>query len=522
LAIGVGAACGASVTGCLGGLVKPGIPLVTGIIALFGWPYVARIVRGQTLSLLLTHVDRNGQNTTAAGFLAFIPVGNIYLGALGEFLAAVSNRFSGNFLAGPGAVRIENQVLRWLGSVVGYPETAVGNLTSGGSMANLSAIVIAREAAGLKARDIERAVVYLTGQAHHCVIKGLRVAGLGECVLRQIPVDERFRMNAAALDAAMTEDARAGRIPWLVVATAGTTDTGAVDPLDARHIFIGTAIADAMLGGFEGSPFEGLHFEGGDLGDLVGGSHFHHRIRFHRGHASTAIEAPASEAAHSVPMVSRASFFGWRVMWSAFVLAIFGWGVGFYGPPVYLHAVAVRTGWSLTLVSSTATIHFLVGAVVVANLPALYLRFGVPAMTRAGAAALGCGVLGWAIAKEPWQLFAAALLSGAGWAAMGAAAVNAIVTPWFVRTRPSALATAYNGASIGGVVFSPLWVTLIRWIDFAPAAAAINATTQNSGRRRVSREVHTITIVQPASGIRPNRVVCRPCPRVRRGVARNS
>jgi MFS family permease len=77
-------------------------------------------------------------------------------------------------------------------------------------------------------------------------------------------------------------------------------------------------------------------------------------------------------------------------------------------------------------------------------------------------------VLGWAIAKEPWQLFAAALLSGAGWAAMGAAAVNAIVTPWFVRTRPSALATAYNGASIGGVVFSPLWVTLIRWIDFAP------------------------------------------------------
>jgi len=174
-------------------------------------------------------------------------------------------------------------------------------------------------------------------------------------------------------------------------------------------------------------------------------------------------------------MVSRASFFGWRVMWSAFVLAIFGWGVGFYGPPVYLHAVAVRTGWSLTLVSSTATIHFLVGAVVVANLPALYLRFGVPAMTRAGAAALGCGVLGWAIAKEPWQLFAAALLSGAGWAAMGAAAVNAIVTPWFVRTRPSALATAYNGASIGGVVFSPLWVTLIRWIDFAPAAAAIGS-----------------------------------------------
>ena len=187
----------------------------------------------RTLSLLSRHVDGKGQNTTASGFFAFIPVGSIYHSALGEFVAAVSNRFSGNFLACPAAVRIENQVLRWLGSVVGYPETAVGNLTSGGSMANLSAIVVAREAAGLKARDFGRAVVYLTEQVHHCVIKGLRVAGLGECVQRRIPIDERFRMIPAALEVAMAEDARAGRIPWLVVATAGTTDAGAVDPLEA-------------------------------------------------------------------------------------------------------------------------------------------------------------------------------------------------------------------------------------------------------------------------------------------------
>ena len=187
----------------------------------------------RALSLLSHHVDGNGQNTTASGFFAFIPVGSLYHGALGEFVAAVTNRFSGNFLACPGAVRIENQVLRWLASVVGYPETSVGNLTSGGSMANLTAIVVAREAAGLKARDFERAVVYLTEQAHHCVIKGLRVAGLGECVQRRIPIDERFRMIPAALEVAMAEDERAGRIPWLVVATAGTTDAGAVDPLEA-------------------------------------------------------------------------------------------------------------------------------------------------------------------------------------------------------------------------------------------------------------------------------------------------
>jgi MFS family permease len=172
-------------------------------------------------------------------------------------------------------------------------------------------------------------------------------------------------------------------------------------------------------------------------------------------------------------MTSRVPFFGWRVVWAAFVLAIFGWGVGFYGPPVYLHAVVERTGWPVSMVSIAVTVHFLIGAVVVANLPALYRRFGVAAVTGAGAAALGCGVLGWALASEPWQLFAAALLSGSGWVAMGAAALNAIVAPWFVRSRPAALATAYNGASVGGVIFSPLWVALIGRLQFPAAAAAI-------------------------------------------------
>ncbi|HYC13256.1 MAG TPA: MFS transporter [Stellaceae bacterium] len=166
-------------------------------------------------------------------------------------------------------------------------------------------------------------------------------------------------------------------------------------------------------------------------------------------------------------------FFGWRVVWAAFVLAIFGWGAGFYGPPVYLHAVIERTHWSLAFVSAAVTLHFLIGAVVVANLPALHRRFGVPSVTAAGAVALAFGVLGWALAREPWQLILATLASGAGWVAMGAAAVNAIVAPWFVAKRPAALAMAYNGASIGGVVFSPLWVLLIAELGFATASAVV-------------------------------------------------
>ena len=99
--------------------------------------------------------------------------------------------------------------------------------------------------------------------------------------------------------------------------------------------------------------------------------------------------------------VTAAPFFGWRVVAGTFALAVFGWGIGFYGLPVYLHAVQEARHWSVALVSSAVTLHFLAGAVVVANLQALYRRFGLPAVTKSGAIALALGGLGWAIAREP-------------------------------------------------------------------------------------------------------------------------
>lgn len=168
-------------------------------------------------------------------------------------------------------------------------------------------------------------------------------------------------------------------------------------------------------------------------------------------------------------------FFGWRVVWACFALAAFGWGVGFYGPPIFLHAVIARTGWPLTLVSAAVTFHFLFGALVVANLPRLYRRLGVPRVTLGGAVALALGVLGWALAAAPWHLFLAATFSGAGWVAMSAAAINAILAPWFRRRRPAALSMAYNGASVGGIILSPLWVALIARFDFAGAAVLVGA-----------------------------------------------
>ncbi|WP_144630927.1 MFS transporter [Bordetella genomosp. 13] len=169
----------------------------------------------------------------------------------------------------------------------------------------------------------------------------------------------------------------------------------------------------------------------------------------------------------------QSGFFGHRVLAATFVLAVFGWGVGFYGPPVFLHAVVERTQWPVAMVSAAVTAHFVVGALVVANLPRLYRAWGTARLTFAGAVLSALGTCGWAWAQAPWQLFVASALSGAGWVALGAAAVNALIAPWFVARRPWALAMAYNGASVGGVIFSPLWVLLIGMLGFGGASVLV-------------------------------------------------
>ena len=167
------------------------------------------------------------------------------------------------------------------------------------------------------------------------------------------------------------------------------------------------------------------------------------------------------------------SFFGWQVVSAAFVVAAFGYGVGFYGPPVYLYAVQQAHGWSIELVSAAVTAHYLVAAVVVANLPALHRRLGLGPATKAGALALALGILAWSLARQPWQLFAATLISGIGWGTLGGATINTIVSRWFSEGRPKALSLAMNGASMGGIVFSPLWVVAVTALGFPSAALLI-------------------------------------------------
>ncbi len=191
---------------------------------------------GKPLEVLLegirSKVDRAGINPASGGHLGYVPGGGIFPTAMGDYLAAITNRYAGLFYANPGAVRIENEVLRWMCELVGYPEGSLGNLASGGSIANLIAITTARDFKGIKANKVEKAVVYLTHQVHHCVQKALRIAGLGDAVIRYIPTDKHFRMDTKCLHEKLRKDVAHGLEPFMVVGSAGTTDTGAVDPLD--------------------------------------------------------------------------------------------------------------------------------------------------------------------------------------------------------------------------------------------------------------------------------------------------
>ena len=188
---------------------------------------------GEALARLTRNVETGGQHPSSGKFFAYLPGGNLYESALADFLAAVGGRYSARSLVAAGAVRVENSVLAWLARMLGLPESCAGNLSSGGSLANFIALVTAREAAGVRAANVPRTVVYATEQAHHSLAKGLRIAGLGETLQRRVAMDARYRMRADALAAQIAADRASGLTPWLVLASAGTTDTGAIDPLPA-------------------------------------------------------------------------------------------------------------------------------------------------------------------------------------------------------------------------------------------------------------------------------------------------
>jgi len=175
---------------------------------------------------------RNGLNPASGGHLGYIPGGGLYLSALGDYLADVTNKYAGVHYASPGAVQMENMLIEWIRDMFGYPATTAGNLASGGSIANLSAIVTARDAKGISSKNIAQSVIYGSAHMHHCLHKAIRISGLNEAILRDVPLDANYRLDAAALRQMVAQDVAAGLNPFLIIGSAGTTDTGAVDPLN--------------------------------------------------------------------------------------------------------------------------------------------------------------------------------------------------------------------------------------------------------------------------------------------------
>ncbi len=170
-------------------------------------------------------------NTASPGYLAYIPGGGVFPGALADLIASGVNRYTGVWPTAPALVQLEANALDWLREWMQFPASARGLFTTGGSMANFAAIVSARERQ--LGADLRRGTLYLSTQAHHSVGKSARLAGILPDRVRAIPVDEAFRLRVDLLEAAIAQDRAAGLAPFLVVSSAGTTNTGAVDPLPA-------------------------------------------------------------------------------------------------------------------------------------------------------------------------------------------------------------------------------------------------------------------------------------------------
>ena len=191
--------------------------------------------QGAALAPLLDQLFRDwiprSFNAPSPGYLAYIPGGGIYPAALADFIAATTNRYTGVWQAAPALVQLEANALDWLRDWMGFPPEARGLFTTGGSMATFNAIICARERhLGV---EIRRGVLYTSDQAHHSVLKSAKLAGVMPDRVRPIASDDRFRMRVDLLAAAIEGDRRAGLTPFAVVSSAGTTNTGAVDPLDA-------------------------------------------------------------------------------------------------------------------------------------------------------------------------------------------------------------------------------------------------------------------------------------------------
>ena len=206
-----------------------------------------RAVLAQVMADVLPYAAR----TDHPGYLAFIPSFTTWPAALAELTAAAANPYCGAWMESAGATQVELEVIDWFRSWLGLPAGAAGLLVSGGSAANLTALLVAREAVGGPSAG---SVVYVSDQAHSSLARTARAMGLRPDQVRVLPTDNRWCLSPGTVAAAVQADRDAGRVPFALCASAGSTNTGAVDPLaELADVCAAEGLwlhVDAAYGGF--------------------------------------------------------------------------------------------------------------------------------------------------------------------------------------------------------------------------------------------------------------------------------
>jgi MFS family permease len=162
-------------------------------------------------------------------------------------------------------------------------------------------------------------------------------------------------------------------------------------------------------------------------------------------------------------------YHGWWVVFCTFVIALYGWGFGFYGLSLYLVSLTKLHGWSTATISPAITFYYLVGAFLVLQVGDTIERRGARLVVLIGVGSMALGVVGLTFVRQPWQLYVAVLIMVPGWVAMGGGAINTIVAQWFDRRRGLAASLALNGATCGGLLFTPAFAWAIETYGFAAA-----------------------------------------------------
>jgi aromatic-L-amino-acid decarboxylase len=195
--------------------------------------------QGMEFEAVLDQLERdilpNSMHVNHPRFLSYVPGPGNFVGAMADALISGYNIFAGTWISGSGPAAVELAAIEWLREICGMPKTTGGLFVSGGTMANLTALAVARHVK--LGEHPEGATVYFSDQAHSSLEKALRVIGVTGANARKIPSDAEYRLPVNELARWVAEDRAAGKRPFCVIASAGTTNTGAIDPLRELSAF---------------------------------------------------------------------------------------------------------------------------------------------------------------------------------------------------------------------------------------------------------------------------------------------